>query len=75
VVIAREPRSRLPLHLGDKVQHEVIEQLRSIDDNTGKVFDTERRLFQESLSTPNIRKVVVNGVPIKLDATPTHRRL
>jgi hypothetical protein len=50
-----------------KVQHEVREQLRNIDDTTGRVFDNERRIFQKALSTPNIQKVVVNGRSIALD--------
>jgi hypothetical protein len=57
-----------------KLQHEVHEQLHHIDENTGQVFDTDRRLFQESLSTPNIRQVLVNRMPIALDATTAHRK-
>jgi hypothetical protein len=57
-----------------KVQHEVREQLRNIDVTTGQVFDTERRLFQEALSTPNIRKVVVNGRSIALDVAGARHR-
>jgi hypothetical protein len=58
-----------------KVQSEVREQLRPIDHITAQAFENERRLFQESLSTQNIRAVFVNGVPIVLQTPPNPRRL